>query len=290
MNFVKKSLKYPQVTISILALAFLVGVYSLVTMPRREDPKINIRVGQIIAFYPGANSLQVEEQVTRKLEQYLFQYAEVRKEKTTSTTRDGVAIVYVWLNDDVENLDTFWSKLNHQLLVLKAAALPAGVVGPFVNYDFGDTEALVVGLEMDRPDYASLREYARKLEDNLKTIRAVSKIKRIGEQKEQIVITTDSARLEQYGITFAKVMQVLQSQNEIVPAGDVKTAEARILLYSRGYYRTEAEIADQIIGIARTGQVVRLKDCGPRGTPLFGVNRPGARQRAQFAAAGGTDA
>jgi len=63
MNFVKKSLKYPQVTLSILALTFLVGVYSLMEMPRREDAKVKVRVGQVIALYPGANALQVEEQV-----------------------------------------------------------------------------------------------------------------------------------------------------------------------------------------------------------------------------------
>ncbi len=159
MNFVKKSLKYPQVTISVLVLAFMVGVYSLVSMPRREDAKIHVRIGQVIAYYPGANSLQVEEQVTRKLEQYLFQYEEVKKEKTISMTRDGVAIINVWVNDHVENLDTFWSKLNHQLLVLKAVNLPPGVQGPFVNYEFGDTEALLIAVEMDQPDDARLRDY-----------------------------------------------------------------------------------------------------------------------------------
>ena len=140
MNFVKKSLKYPQVTLSILALAFLVGVHSLVAMPRREDAKVKVRVGQVIALYPGANPLQVEEQVTRKLEQYLFQYAEVRKEKTTSVTSDGMVVITVWLNNDVEKFDSFWSKLNHQLNVLKVVNLPAGVYGPVINSEFGDTE------------------------------------------------------------------------------------------------------------------------------------------------------
>lgn len=260
MNFVKKSLKYPQVTVSVLILCFLAGVLSLVYMPRREDPKIQVRIGQVIAYYPGASSLQVEEQVTKKLEQYLFQYAEVRKEKTTSTTRDGAVIINVWVNDNVENVDVFWSKLNHQMLVLKAVHLPPGVQGPFVNFEFGDTEALLIGIEMDHPDYAQLRDYAIKLEDSLKNIQAVSKVKRIGEQKEQIVIESSSAKLEQYGISFAKVMQVLQSQNAIGPAGDVKTPDAKITLYSQGYYKTEAEIAGQIIGTAKTGQVVRLKD------------------------------
>ena len=260
MNFVKKSLKYPQVTISILLLTFIVGGYSLLEMPRREDAKIPIQVGQIIAFYPGANSLQVEEQVTKKLEQYLFQYEEVRKEKTTSTTRDGMVIINVWLNHNVKNLDVFWSKLNHQLLVLKAAKLPQGVQGPIVNYELGDTEALMIALEMDNPDYSQLKDYAQKLEDSLRTIKAVSKIKRIGEQKEQIVISSNSAKLEQYGITLTTVMLALQSQNTIGPAGDLKTPDSQINLYTQGYYKTTTEIADQIIGLAKTGEVVRLKD------------------------------
>ena len=260
MNFVKKSLKYPQVTVSILLMCFMAGVFSLVYMPRREDAKIQVRIGQVVAFYPGASSLQVEEQVTKKLEQYLFQYAEVRKEKTISTTRDGAVIINVWVNDHVENVDVFWSKLNHQMLVLKAVHLPPGVYGPFVNFEFGDTEALLIGIEMDHPDYAQLRDYSIKLEDSLKNIKAVSKVKRIGEQKEQIVIASSSAKLEQYGISFAKVMQILQSQNAIGATGDIKTPDAKITLYGQGYYKTEAEIADQIVGTAKTGQVVRLKD------------------------------
>ncbi len=260
MNFVKAALKYPQVTISVLLLTFIAGAYALLEMPRREDAKIHVRVGQVIAFYPGANSLQVEEQVTKKLEQYLFQYEEVRKDKTTSTTRDGVVIINVWLNNDVKNLDVFWSKLNHQLLVLKAVNLPQGVQGPIVNFEFGDTEALMIAIEMDHPDYAQLRNYAQKLEDDLRTIKAVSKIKRIGEQKEQIVITTNSAKLQQYGITLATVMLVLQSQNTIGPAGDLKTPDSQINLYTQGYYKTETDIANQIVGLAKTGEVIRLKD------------------------------
>jgi len=260
MNFVKKSLKYPQVTLSVLALTFLVGVYSLMEMPRREDARIRIRVGQVIALYPGANALQVEEQVTRKLEQHLFQYAEVRKEKTTSVTSDGMVVITVWLNNDVRNFDSFWSKLNHQLNVLKALSLPQGVYGPIVNSEFGDTEALIIAVEMEQPQYAQLREYAQKLEDTLRTMKEVSKIKRIGEQKEQIVVFTDSAKLALYGVRLDQVMKILQSQNRIGPAGDLKTSDVRVPLYTQGYYQTEAQIGDQIVGFAKTGEVVRLRD------------------------------
>jgi multidrug efflux pump subunit AcrB len=83
MNIIKASLKYKAVTLSVLLLLFAVGVNSLLTMPRREDPKITIRQGLVIAFFPGANSAQVEDQVTKKLEQYLFQYEEVDNSKHT---------------------------------------------------------------------------------------------------------------------------------------------------------------------------------------------------------------
>ncbi|MVT10574.1 efflux RND transporter permease subunit [Chitinophaga tropicalis] len=260
MNFVEKSLKYKQVTLSVLFLVFLVGVNSLLNMPRREDPRITIRQGLVIAYFPGANAAQVEDQVTKKLEQYLFQFEEVRKDKTYSTTQDGMVVVNVELEESIKTPDVFWSKLRHQLLVGKSIDFPQGVKGPIVNSDFGDTEALVIGIESDNASYVQLKEYAQKLEDHLRTIKAASKIKRIGEQKEQITVTSNSEKLSQYGINVQQVIRVLQSQNTISPTGDIKTSSSKAPLYTSGYYNTENEIANQIVGTTKTGATVRLGD------------------------------
>lgn len=260
MNLVQSALKYKQVTLSVLLLVFAVGVNSLLTMPRREDPKITIRQGLVIAYFPGANSAQVEDQVTKKLEQYLFQFEEVRKDKTYSTSQDGMVIVNVELGEKVKNPDVFWSKLRHQLLVGKSIDFPQGVRGPIVNSDFGDTEALVIGIESDAATYTQLKEYAQKMEDAIRTIKASSKIKRIGEQKEQIIVTSNSEKLAQYGINVTQVTRVLQSQNTIMATGDVKTDVTKAPLYTTGYYNTENQIANQIVGTTRTGATVRLGD------------------------------
>lgn len=260
MNFVEKSLKYKQVTLSVLFLVFVIGVNSLLNMPRREDPKITVRQGLVIAYFPGANAAQVEDQVTKKLEQYLFQFEEVRKDKTYSTTQDGMVVVNVELGEKIKNPDVFWSKLRHQLLVGKSIDFPQGVRGPVVNSDFGDTEALVIGIESDEASYVQLKEYAQKLEDHLRTIKAASKIKRIGEQKEQITVTSNSEKLSQYGINLQQVIRVLQSQNTISPTGDIKTDNSKAPLYTSGYYNTENEIANQIVGTTKTGATVRLGD------------------------------
>lgn len=260
MNFVKSSLKYPQVTLSVLLLVFAVGVYSLLNMPRREDPKITVRQGLVLAYFPGANSAQVEDQVTKKLEQYLFQFEEIRKDKTYSTSQDGMVVVNVELGENVKNPDVFWSKLRHQLLVAKQVDFPKGVRGPIVNSDFGDTEALVIGIESNKATYAQLKDYTQKLEDVLRTVKSVSKIKRIGEQKEQITVTSSSEKLSQYNVKLSSVVQVLQSQNVISPTGDIKTATSQTPLYTSGYYNTENEIANQVVGASKTGELIRLGD------------------------------
>jgi len=260
MNIIKASLKYKQVTLSVLLLLFAIGVNSLLNMPRREDPKITIRQGLVIASFPGANSAQVEDQVTKKLEQYLFQYEEVDKSKTYSTTRDGIVVVNVELTERVKQPDIFWSKLRHQLLVSKQIDLPDGVKGPVVNSDFGDTEALVIGLESKTASYEELKHYAQRLEDYLRTIPAASKIKRIGEQQEEIVVSSNTEKMSQYGVNAQQVVQLLQSQNNINPTGEVKTSSNKTPLYTNGYYNTETDLSNQIVGTSQSGSVAKLGD------------------------------
>src|SRR5258708_33070162 len=115
MNIVQASLKYRQVTLAVLAIVFLAGVYSLFNMPRREDPKITVRQGLVLAFYPGANSGQVEEQLTKKLEQYLIQDKEAKKEKTNSPTTEGSVVIYGQIQDWGTIPDMFLSNLSHEL-------------------------------------------------------------------------------------------------------------------------------------------------------------------------------
>lgn len=260
MNFIEAALKYKQVTLAVLLMLFAVGVNSLLNMPRREDPKITIRQGLVIAYFPGANSVQVEDQVTKKLEQYLFQYEEVDKTKTTSSTKDGMTVITVELTAAVKQPDVFWSKLRHQLLLARELDLPAGVVGPIVDSDFGDTEAMVVSLDSKDATYEQLKYYAQKVEDLIRTLPATSKIKRIGDQREQIVASSTSEQLAQYGIKLEQVADVLKSQNSINATGEVKTNSNKAALYTQGYFNSERDFANQVVGVSSAGATVRLKD------------------------------
>ena len=104
----------PIVTIIVFVL-FLFGLIALVKMPRQEFPNFTIRQGLIVGVYPGASASEVEEQMTKRVESFLFGFSEVKREKTYSTSKENVMIVVVELNDDVHDSDAVWTKLRHGL-------------------------------------------------------------------------------------------------------------------------------------------------------------------------------
>ena len=260
MNIVESSLKHRQITLLLTMIFVVVGVNSLMHMPRREDPKLTIRQGLVIMPYPGATARQVDEQVTKKVEEYIFRYAEVDKAETESTSSDGLMIIQVELQDWVINKDKFWSKLRHDLYELKNSSLPPGVVGPIINSDFGDTIALLISVESDRHTYTELKDYMEVIEDELRPLEEVSKLKRYGEQQEQVYVTADSQKLSQYGVGLPQVVQALQSMNTISYSGEIKSGSSEIPIHTTDLYDSTEQIRGQLIDISPGGDILRLKD------------------------------
>lgn len=261
MNPVRAALRYPQVTLFLSAVVFLIGVYSMLRMPRREDPQVTVRTGIVAAVYPGATSQEVEDQVTRKIEEHLFHFAEVRRDKTYSTTRNGMVVVNVELNDWVNNSDQFWSKLRLDMAELKATELPSGVQGPLVDSDFGDTVAVLIAVHGGNYSYRELKDYARTIEDGIRTIPAVSKIHRIGDQQEAIEVDASSGQLSQYGVTPFQVMHALQGQNTIEYAGRVPEGVSKVPIQQGGRLHSEDDVRNIMVDVSRsTGQPVYIRD------------------------------
>ncbi len=259
MILFEAALKHRQITLLLTLILVMGGVYSLLHMPRREDPKMTIRQGLVIMAYPGAKTREMETRVTKKVEALLFRYEEVKKVETESTTKDGEMFVQVELQEWVTNSDKFWSKARHDLIELKAE-LPPGVIGPIINSDFGDTIALLIAVASDRHTYTELEDFVEIIEDELRPLAEVSKLKRYGEQREQIYVTTDSRKLTQYGVSRGQVVRALQSMNTITYAGEIKSDAAVIPVHATHLYRSIEQIGNQIIDISPRGHVIRLRD------------------------------
>ena len=196
----------------LIVSAFIVfGIYSLINMPKNEFPTFTVRQGVVAAVYPGATSAEVEEQVTKPLEKFLWGFKEIKKAKTYSESKDGMCYVFVELNDNVNNKDEFWSKFKIRLQQFKGE-LPSGVLALIANDDFGDTSAKLITLESKDKTYRQLHDYMNDLQDSLRTIPEVANMRIYGEQQEQIGIYIDRDRLSTYGLNTATLLASLKSQ------------------------------------------------------------------------------
>ena len=228
VGWLRWPLEHYSITLLIIGILFVMGIYGMYIMPKDEFPHATIRQGVVVAVYPGATSEEVEQQVARPLERYLFTYGEVNRVKTTTQSQNGMCIVMVKLNDDVNNKDEVWSKIKHGLNGFKAQ-LPSGVLAIVVNDDFGNTSALLIAIESDQRSYRELKQYSDDLSDRLRRIPSVANVKLFGEQKEQISLYIDRQRMQAYGIGQQMLFSRLQAQGITTMSGAISDDDQQIV-------------------------------------------------------------
>ena len=259
-NWLKWPLEHYPISLLIVGILFVLGIFGMWDMPKDEFPQATIRQGVVVAVYPGATSEEVEQQVARPLERYLFTFKEVKRNKTTTQSQNGMCIVMVELNDDVNNKDEVWSKIKHGLNLFKQQ-LPGGVLALMANDDFGNTSALLIAIESPERSYRELKGYTDELGDRLRRIPSVANVKVFGELKEQISLYIDRQRLQAYGIGQQMLFAQLQAQGLTTMSGSISTDRQQTPIHVEATENSEEEIANQIIfSDPATAKVVRVRD------------------------------
>lgn len=256
---IEKMMRNNNIVVIITAAIIIVGIVALIKMPRNEFPTFTIRQGVIVGVYPGANSAEVEKQLTTVVENYIFGYQEVKKAKTYSYSREGIMYIFVELNDDVKNADQFWSKLKHGLSELKMT-LPSGVLALIANTDFGDTSALLITLSSDTRSYKELEEQLKKLETEIRRIPATSKVKHFGLQKEKIFVNVKPELLNEYNIKSLSLLGSYQANGMVSYAGKLDDGITVMPVHFPPNFESEKDLGEQIVYSDPNGNVVRLKN------------------------------
>ncbi len=254
-------MKHRSVSMSIAFMLVAFGIYSLLNMPRNEFPEFTIRQGLIIGVYPGASSKQVEQQLTSKVEEYLFSFNEVNKSKTYSYSKDGMMYIFVEVEGRVNGPDTkaFWNKIKNGIIVMQAQ-MPKEVRGILVNSDFGSTSAILLAVESKTRPYKDLQKHVEEIEDGLRVIKDVAKISHTGSREQQIGVYVNNNKLAFYGISAGTIMQVLQNEGAINPAGALDGEVIERPIHLNTFFKSESDLASQIIRNDAKGNVIRLKD------------------------------
>ena len=258
-NAVEWAMHYRQIIILVVCCLVAFGIYSLPNMRKNEFPDFTIRQGIVVAVAPGNTAEEMVEQVAKPLENYIFSYKEVKKDKTFSMSRDGIVYIQVQLNDELNNKDEFWSKFKHGVSTFKAQ-LPKNVLAVQVMDDFGDTSALLITMESVDKTYRELDDYMDALQDRLRRINSIGRMTVSGMQKEQISIYLDTHKLSQYGLTEQTLAVTLFTKGFTTSGGRVKNPVYVQPVYVAKSLNTVRDVQEQIVYTDPIGNNIRLKD------------------------------
>lgn len=259
-NHIQSAMRYHKIVFLIVSCLVVLGFYSMTKMNKDEFPQFTIRQGVVAAVYPGASAKEVEEQVTKPLENFLFTYEEIDKEKTRSVSENGIVYIFAELRTSVQDKDEVWSKIKHGLTLFKKTSLPAGVLEIVVVDDFGNTSSMLLAVESSERTPRELESYADQINEQLRTIPSMGNLKILGQQNEEIAVLIDQEKLAAYGISQRSLLVELSTQGFRTIGGTIKNEAGEAMVHLSIPYQSEYEIGEQIIYADPTGNVIRLRD------------------------------
>jgi multidrug efflux pump subunit AcrB len=248
----------PLVITIVVALVVFAGMV-MQNFPSQEDPPITVREAVITTHVPGMDARDVELLVTRKIEKALARIPE--RDYIYSWSRDGVSIINIKVLDAYEqdDLDIIWKDVRNKVNDVRGD-LPDGVIGPFVNDDFGDVTVVSAALIGDGFSMAEVHAVAKRIADALYLVDGVKRVDLHGVQDETIWIEFSTARIGQLGFSVASIGQALVSQNIVLPGGSIDTGLREIVVMPDADLRSVEEIENVAIELPGSGQVIRLRD------------------------------
>lgn len=245
-------------------------------MGRNEDPAFIIKTMVVQAAWPGATVEETMKQVTERLERHLQETPHL--DFLRSFTRAGVATVFVNLKGsaNAKQVADTWYHVRKTIGDMRHT-LPAGVIGPGFNDEFGDTFGIIYGFTSDGFTQRELRDRVEDIRSRLLLVPDVSKIELLGEQDEVIFVEFSTKELAALGIDRSALIAALQSQNIVRPAGTIQTGLESISIRVSGSFQSEQDIAN--INFSAGGRMLRLSDIAQvrRGytdppQPMFRIN------------------
>lgn len=235
----------------------IVGVFSYQRLGQSEDPPFTFKIMVVRTMWPGATAEEVAAQVTDRIEKKLMETGQY--EFIRSYSRSGESLVMFMSKDSMVSaeLPQLWYTARKKIGDMRHT-LPAGVIGPFFNDEFGDTFGNIYALQADGLDYATLKDYAERIELELHRVPDVAKVELIGLQDEKIWVELSNTKLATLGIPLSAVQQAVDEQNAVVGASFFETDSDRVKLRVSGAFDSVAQIRQFPIRVG--DRTFRLQD------------------------------
>lgn len=251
------AIKHRKVTIFIVILVMILGMYNYFMLPRQEYPDINPPFAVITAVYPGAQPSDVEKLVTSKIED---EVAEIKGyDYCYSTSKNGLSVVILRLDKNAD-IDKAWTDLRQKMDDLKPR-LPDGCGEININTNVTETAGMLISMSGDGYSYEELAAYAEKLKKELIRVDGITRFDVVGKQEKEVKVTVDAARMSYYNLSLGDITNIIKSQNVEIPSGQLNDGKVRINVKTPGTYSSLEDIGNTVVSVSESnGSVARLKD------------------------------
>ena len=245
-----------RVSSMMIIFIFLFGIFAYQNLPRENAPDIEIPVGVVTTFWPGASSLDVEQSITNKIELEIKNLENLKK--LESISKNGISMViaefevgtnldknFQNLRDAIDNSEPkLPSNLPNQPQVTEASLSDVPIVSLAISGDFSWTE---------------LRRFAEILEDEFSKISGVKEVSIKGVPDPKLHIYVDPKKLEFFGLDISTVTNSIRAQNLNVPMGDIFIEGQKIEVRIDGELREVSDFENVVVASV-SGNAIKLSD------------------------------
>lgn len=257
MKIADISIKRPSIVIVVFTALTLLGLMSYNSLNYELLPKFSPPVISISTIYPGASPSEVENTVTKKIEDAVASLENIKTIQSTSFESLSLIVVELQTNADVDiALNDAQRKINAIL-----ADLPEDVKAPsLAKFSLDDMPIMTLSATAEMDDVAFFDLIDKQIQPQLSRVSGVAQVNIIGGQEREIKVNLNASKMEAYKLSILQVQQTILASNLDFPTGSVKTMDQDILVRLSGKFKTVDELRELVVSTGKDGAQVRLKD------------------------------
>ena len=230
----------------IIASSILLGIASVVLLPREEDPQIKVPMIDVLVAMPGATAREIEERATRPMEKLLWEIPGVEYIYSTSSPGQAMTVVRFEVGEDVERALV---RLN-QKLQSNFDRIPHGVSFPLIKArSIDDVPVLSLTFHSQVYDHLTLRRLVAQVDDTVKRVPQVAETHIIGGLRRQVRVVIDPVALASRNLTLAGLVPMLQQANRQVEAGSTTRSDREVVIETGGFLNSARDVGNVVVGV-----------------------------------------
>ncbi|QQX75782.1 MULTISPECIES: efflux RND transporter permease subunit [Aequorivita] len=244
-----------KLTVLLMIVFMVIGVYSSFLIPREEEPQIDVAMADIFVGYPGASPTEVESRVVKPLEKLVSNIPGVEYVYSTSSKEGAMVIVQFYVGEDIErSFVKLYNEMNKHMDLM-----PSGVTMPLVKpRAIDDVPMLGITLWSENYDDFQLKQISDELTQEIEKVNKVSTTHKIGGRNRQLRVILDKDKLASSGLDFLGVAEMIKANNQQMSSGSFDKNDTEFLVTTGSFLKSATDVENLVVGVQQN-QPIYLK-------------------------------